>query len=173
MTKKLKFYGRYVRVDYLEVSEYEAQDAIETGVDQEVFQEDCDNITGVVSGWVFVDDEEVDTLCLKSENCPDASVTRLSANSLVSEEHGKFESEEIIIDGDYDPSKLSLEMERLEFHNEMYEVFTVCYDENEVEFAWGDPQISEFRAILSDGSQQDVEFRDEDEDEDDDDEDED
>ena len=167
MTKKLKFYGRYVRVDYLEVSEDEAQEAIETGVDEEVFQEDCDTIAGVVSGWIFVDDEEVGTLCLKSENCPNASVTRLSANSLVSEEHGKFESEEIIIDGDYDPSKLSLEMERIEFHNEMYEVYTVCYDENEIEFAWGDPKFSEFRAILSDGSQQDVEFRDEDDEDDD------
>ena len=29
MTKKLKFYGRYVRVDYLEVGEDEAQEAIE------------------------------------------------------------------------------------------------------------------------------------------------
>ena len=166
MTKKLKFYGRYVRVDYLEVSEDEAQEAIETGVDEEVFQDDCSTITGVVSGWIFVDDEEVDTLCLKSENFPDASVTRLSANSLVSEEHGKFESEEIIIDGDYDPSKLSLEMERLEFHNEMYEVFTICYDGIEIELGWSDPQISEVRAILSDGSQQDVEFRDDDEDDD-------
>lgn len=169
MTKKLKISGRYVRVDYLEVSEDEAQEAIETGVDEEVFQEDCDTIEGVASGWIFVDDEEVGTLCLKSENGPDASVTRLSANSLVSEEHGKFVSEEIIIDGDYDPSKLSLKMERLEFHNEMYEVFTVCYDENEIEFAWSDPQISEVRAILSDGSQQDVEFRDDDDDEEEDD----
>jgi hypothetical protein len=167
MTKKLKFYGRYVRVEYLEVSEDQAQEAIETGIVQDVFQEDCDTIAGVVSGWIFVDDEEVGTLCLKSENCPNASVTRLSANSLVSEEHGKFESEEIIIDGDYDPSKLSLEMERIEFHNEMYEVYTVCYDENEIEFAWSDSKISEFRAILSDGSQQDVEFRDEDDEDDD------
>jgi hypothetical protein len=64
-------------------------------------------------------------------------------------------------------------MERLEFHNEVYEIFTVDYDENEIEFAWSDPKFSEFRAILSDGSQQDVEFRDDDEDEDEDDEDED
>jgi hypothetical protein len=84
MTKKLKISGRYVRVDYLEVGEDEAQEAIETGVDEEVFQEDCDTIAGVVSGWIFVDDEEVGTLCLKSENCPNASVTRLSANRIQS-----------------------------------------------------------------------------------------
>ncbi len=162
VAKKLKIVGRYARFEYLEVNSDEAQEAIESGLDQEAFESDCSTIGGVVSGWIELDDQEVSTIVLEPEALQAASVTKLSGNNLIGEEHGTFSSDEIEIDGDYDSSKLSYYVERLEFLGEVYEVFTINYDGAEVEFGWSDPQAVQVRAIFSDGSQQEIEFRDED-----------
>ena len=54
----------------------------------------------------------------------------------------------------------------MEVLGEVHEVFTVNYDGAEIEFGWSDPQVSQGRALSSDGSQQEIEFREEEYDDD-------
>jgi hypothetical protein len=166
MVATLKIAGRYARLHFLEVSSEKLREVINNGVDQEAFEDDCIAIGGVVSGWIELDDQEVGTVTIEPHILQAASITKASGNFVISEEHGTFASDEIEIDGDYDPSKLFYDVERLEVLGEVHEVFTVNYDGAEIEFGWSDPQVSQVRAISSDGSQQEIEFREEEYDDD-------